>query len=445
MENSAQKQFDRMTKTPINRLIPRLAVPTVISMLITVIYNMADTYFVSKISVSASAATGVLLSLMGLIQAFGFMYGQGAGSNISRRLGAKDIESARRYASTAFYSALAVGLIILVFGLVFIDGLIDLLGSTETIHPYAVSYGRWILIAAPAMTTSFVMNNIMRFEGQAKLAMYGLMAGGILNIILDPLLIFVFKLGIAGAGIATAFSQYVGMSVLLVFFLRKKLQSRINPRDFSFDPKVTKDIIAVGIPSFARQGLNSISTMFLNIQAHPFGDECIAAMSITGKIGMFIFSFCLGIGQGFQPVCSFNYGAKLYDRVKSAIAFLLKFGTIVIAVMSAICFALAPQLVMLFRKDAAVVEIGADALRILCVAMLFVPVVMTGNMTFQSIGKAGKAFFLSCCQNGLFFLPLIFILPALIGVRGIEAAQPVSYVISALIAAPMLYKFTKSL
>lgn len=445
MENSAQKQFDRMTKTPINRLIPRLAVPTVISMLITVIYNMADTYFVSKISVSASAATGVLLSLMGLIQAFGFMYGQGAGSNISRRLGAKDIESARRYASTAFYSALAIGLIILVFGLVFIDGLIDLLGSTSTIHPYAVSYGRWILIAAPAMTTSFVMNNIMRFEGQAKLAMYGLMAGGILNIILDPLLIFVFKLGIAGAGIATAFSQYVGMSVLLVFFLRKKLQSRINPRDFSFDPKVTKDIIAVGIPSFARQGLNSISTMFLNIQAHPFGDECIAAMSITGKIGMFIFSFCLGIGQGFQPVCSFNYGAKLYDRVKSAIAFLLKFGTIVIAVMSAVCFSLAPQLVMLFRKDAAVVEIGADALRILCVAMLFVPVVMTGNMTFQSIGKAGKAFFLSCCQNGLFFLPLIFILPALIGVRGIEAAQPVSYVISALIAAPMLYKFTKSL
>ncbi len=434
-----------MTKTPINRLIPRLAVPTVISMLITVIYNMADTYFVSKISVSASAATGVLLSLMGLIQAFGFMYGQGAGSNISRRLGAKDIESARRYASTAFYSALAVGLIILVFGLIFIDGLIDLLGSTSTIHPYAVSYGRWILIAAPAMTTSFVMNNIMRFEGQAKLAMYGLMAGGFLNIILDPLLIFVLKLGIAGAGIATAFSQYVGMSVLLVFFLRKKLQSRINPRDFSFDPKVTKDIIAVGIPSFARQGLNSISTMFLNIQAHPFGDECIAAMSITGKIGMFIFSFCLGIGQGFQPVCSFNYGAKLYDRVKSAIAFLLKFGTIVIAVMSAICFALAPQLVMLFRKDAAVVEIGADALRILCVAMLFVPVVMTGNMTFQSIGKAGKAFFLSCCQNGLFFLPLIFILPALIGVRGIEAAQPVSYVISALIAAPMLYKFTKSL
>ncbi len=434
-----------MTKTPINRLIPRLAVPTVISMLITVIYNMADTYFVSKISVSASAATGVLLSLMGLIQAFGFMYGQGAGSNISRRLGAKDIESARRYASTAFYSALAIGLIILVFGLVFIDGLIDLLGSTSTIHPYAVSYGRWILIAAPAMTTSFVMNNIMRFEGQAKLAMYGLMAGGILNIILDPLLIFVFKLGIAGAGIATAFSQYVGMSVLLVFFLRKKLQSRINPRDFSFDPKVTKDIIAVGIPSFARQGLNSISTMFLNIQAHPFGDECIAAMSITGKIGMFIFSFCLGIGQGFQPVCSFNYGAKLYDRVKSAIAFLLKFGTIVIAVMSAVCFSLAPQLVMLFRKDAAVVEIGADALRILCVAMLFVPVVMTGNMTFQSIGKAGKAFFLSCCQNGLFFLPLIFILPALIGVRGIEAAQPVSYVISALIAAPRLYKVTKSL
>ncbi len=276
MESSAEKQFKMMTETPINRLIPRLAVPTVISMLITVIYNMADTYFVSKINVSASAATGVLLSLMGLIQAFGFMFGQGAGSNISRRLGAKDVESARKYSSTAYFTALVIGVVIMVFGLIFINQLIDLLGSTPTIHPYAVSYGRWILIAAPAMTTSFVMNNILRFEGMAKFAMVGLLIGGLLNIALDPLLIFVFELGIAGAGIATCVSQFTGMAILFTVFLRKKTQSRIRPKYFSFEKRIMADIVTVGLPSFARQGLSSFSTMVLNIQAQPFGDECIA-------------------------------------------------------------------------------------------------------------------------------------------------------------------------
>ncbi len=445
MENSAERQFKNMTETPINRLIPRLAVPTVISMLITVIYNAADTYFVSKISVSASAATGVLLSLMGVIQAFGFMFGQGAGSNISRRLGAKDVESARRYSATAFYLALSVGLIILTIGMVFINPLIDLLGSTKTIHPYAVSYGRWILIAAPAMTTSFVLNNILRFEGQAKLAMIGLTVGGILNMALDPLLIFVFRLGIAGAGIATAASQYTGMMILLSMFLRKKVQSRLNIKFFTLNPKIISDIVLVGLPSFARQGLSSVSTMFLNIQAQPFGDECIAAMSINAKIAMFIFCFCLGIGQGFQPVCSFNYGAKLNERVRTAIKFLLKFGTLVLAVMATICFIFAPRLIMLFRKDPGVVEIGTAALRYSCVAQLVMPIVMTGNMTFQSVGKAGKAFFLSCCQNGLVFIPLIFVLPRFCGVLGIEIAQPIAFVVSAIIAAPMLKSFMKEL
>lgn len=434
-----------MTQTPINRLIPRLAVPTVISMLITVIYNVADTYFVSQINVSASAATGVILSLMGIIQAFGFMFGQGAGSNISRRLGAKDIESAHRYASTAFFTALGVGLFITVFGLIFINPLIDLLGSTPTIHPYAIKYGRWILIAAPGMITSFVLNNILRFEGLAKLAMIGLTTGGILNLALDPILIFGFNMGIEGAGIATAVSQYTGMIILLIMFIKRKTQSRINPKFFAFDFNIIKDIVLVGLPSFARQGLNSVSTMFLNIQAQPFGDECIAAMSIVAKISMFIFCFCLGIGQGFQPVCSFNYGAKLYGRVHEAIKFLLKFGTIILAIMATICFIFAPQMIMLFRKDESVVEIGTAALRYSCVAQLVMPVVMTGNMTFQSIGKAGKAFFLSCCQNGLVFIPLIFVLPRFIGVLGIEISHPVAYAISAVIAAPMLAEFMKEM
>lgn len=443
--DSAQKQFDKMTKTPISRLIPKLAIPTVISMLITVLYNMADTYFVSKISLSASAATGILLSLMSMIQAIGFMFGQGAGSNISRLLGAREIEKARTYCSTAYFTSLAVGGMITAVGIVLTEPVMKLLGSTETILPYAVHYGRWILIAAPAMITSFVMNNILRFEGMAKLAMIGIATGGILNVALDPLLIFVFKLGIDGAGIATAASQYIGMTILLTIFLMKKPQSRIAPRYFSTNPKVTADIITVGLPSFARQGLNSVSTMVLNVEAQPYGDACIAAMSIVAKIGMMIFSTSLGIGQGFQPVCSFNYGAKLYERVKQAIKFLWKFATLVIAFIAGACFIFAPKLIALFRTDPQVLEIGSDALRILCVAMLFLPTVMVGNMTFQSTGKSGRAFFLACSQNGLFFIPIVLTLPKFIGVLGIELAHPLGYTISAIISAPMIISFMKTL
>jgi len=443
--NSQQAQFKKLTETPINRLIPKLAIPTVISMLVTMLYNIADTYFVSKISLAASGATGILLSLMGVIQATGFMFGQGAGSNISRRLGAKELEKARIYCSTAYFTALFVGLVMMTAGLVFIKPIMIALGSTDTILPYAIDYGRWILMAAPAMTTSFVMNNILRFEGMAKLAMIGITTGGLLNIALDPLLIFVFKLGISGAGIATAVSQYIGMTILLTMFLMKKPQSRISPKYFSFKPSVILDVIAVGLPSFARQGLNSVSTMILNIVSQPYGDSCIAALSIVAKIGMLIFSTSLGIGQGFQPVCSFNYGAKLYDRVRQSIKFLWEFATLVIAGIALICFIFAPQLISLFRSDEAVLEIGVKALRILCVAMLFLPTVMVGNMTFQSTGKSGRAFFLACSQNGLFFIPLVLILPRFIGILGIQLSHPLGYTISAVIATPMLLSFMSHL
>ena len=443
--SAAAKQYQKMTETPVKKLIASLALPTVISMMITMIYNAADTFFVSKISVSASGATGIVFSLMAILQAFGFMYGHGAGSNISRKLGAKDIESARIYCSTAFFLALATGIIIGTAGILCITPLMKLLGSTDTILPYAKDYGLYILIAAPAMASSCVMNNIMRYEGMAKLAMIGLATGGILNIFLDPLFIFAFKLGISGAGLATALSQYISMLILLVFFLKKKTQSRIALRYFTFRPRVIWDIISVGVPSFARQGLNSVSTMFLNIMAAPYGDACIAAMSIVAKIMMFIFSVCIGIGQGFQPVCSFNYGAEKYDRVRQAIRFLWIFATVVVSIISAICFLVAPHIVKLFRSEDIIVQIGSQSLRYICVAMCLMPTIMAANMTFQSVGMSGKAFFLACAQNGLFFIPLILVLPRFFGITGIEIAQPISFAIAAIVSVPFLVKFYKAL
>lgn len=319
------------------------------------------------------------------------------------------------------------------------------LGSTPTILPYAKSYGFYILIAAPAFTTSCVMNNILRYEGLAKLAMVGLVTGGVLNTILDPILIFTFHLGIQGAGLSTAISQYISMFILFAMFAQKRSQSRIEWRYLNFSPKLMLNIIKNGFPSLTRQGLNSLSNLCLNVQAGLYGDACIAAMSIVAKCMQLMFSVCVGIGQGFQPVSSFNYGAKKFQRVKQGILFTWGFSSLVIAVLSIASFIFAPELIHFFRHDVAILSIGVLALRISCVAQLFLPTVSIANMTFQSTGNSGKATFLACAQNGLFFIPLIYLLPNIYGLMGIQMAQPLAFLLAAMISLPFLLRFIKVL
>lgn len=444
-KKAADLQYKKMTETPVNRLVFSLSIPTVISMLITMIYNMADTYFVSKISVSASGATGIVFGLMSIFQAFGFLYGQGAGSIISRLLGKKDVENARRFCSTAFFSSLIIGVTASVLCTLFLERLMLALGSTQTILPYAKAYGIYILIAGPALTTSCVMNNILRYEGAARLAMMGLTIGGLLNIALDPLLIFVFDMGISGAGLATCISQYISMVILLFMFLKKKCQCRIKFKYFSPSIKTAWEIVATGFPSFIRNGLNSISTMVLNMMSAPYGDECIAAMSISNRWAMVIFSVCVGIGQGFQPVSAFNFGAGKYDRVRKGMNFLWVYGTAVVTVLAGLSFAFAPQIVSLFRNDAEVVQIGTQVLRYMCIALVLLPTALTANMTFQSVGKKGRALLLASCQNGLFFIPLVLLLPRMFGLVGLEISQPVAYISAALVSVPFLVAFRSKL
>ncbi|MBQ9071056.1 MAG: MATE family efflux transporter [Clostridia bacterium] len=443
-ENSEQK-YIKMTETPVSKLIISLGIPTTISMLITNIYNMADSYFVSQVSLSAGGATSIVFGIMSILQAFGFMFGHGGGSNISRLLGSRNSDRANKYASFSFFAALLSGTLIMCFGLMFLRPLMRLLGSTDTILPYAMDYGRWILIAAPVMTSSCVLNNILRYEGKASLAMIGLTTGGILNIILDPIFIFTFNMGIAGAGLATALSQFISFGILGSVFLLGKTESKISLRYLSADFKILLDIIVTGLPSLARQGLNSVSTMVLNTSAKPFGDAAIAAMGYVGRTSSLIFSVGLGIGQGFQPVSAFNYGAKKYSRVKKGTVFTLGFGTAFIGLIAIVCFCLAPNIIGIFRNEAEVIEIGATALRVQCAALLVFPISVVATMLFQSIGKSAPALILSCLQSGLVFIPLCTVLPRFIGVLGIEISQPIAYFVSALASLPMMLLFLKKL
>ena len=440
-----EERFKRMRYEKIPKLIISLGIPTTISMLITNIYNMADTYFVSQISLSASGATGIVFAVMAILQAFGFMCGHGSGSNISRSLGRKDEENASRFASSGLFLSFCISLVLMIAGLVFLEPLMRLLGSTDTILVEAMNYGRFIFLAAPAMVMSCVCNNILRYEGRAVYAMVGLTFGGILNMMLDPILIFVFHLGISGAGIATMVSQYLSLFILLIPFFRNRTASRLRLSYISRNIDTFINIIVTGSPSLARQGLNSISTAMLNMMAKPLGDAAIAAMSVVGRVSNMLFSLSLGIAQGFQPVSSFNYGAGDYKRVKESTVFTIGFGTALIAVLCTLAFINAPLIISLFRSEELVIEIGSAALRLMCFGLLLLPTVSVTNMLFQGIGESKKALFVACLQSGAFFIPLVVILTRAFGVNGLICATPLSYLLAFSVALPMVVKFMRNL
>ncbi len=443
MDTSAQ--YKKMTETPVPKLVLQLAGPTILSMLITSIYNMADTFFVGQISTSASAAVGVVASLMSIIQAIGFTLGHGSGSMISRRLGTQDIKGASTLASTGFFSALIAGTVLSVFGLCFLQPLMLLLGSTDTILPHACGYATYILLAAPIMMASLVLNNILRYEGKAFYAMIGLVTGGVLNMALDPVFMFVLDMGTAGAGAATALSQCISFCLLLRPYLKGQTASRLRLTAFTRSAKEFFAVLATGFPSFGRQGLASIASMLLNVAARTWGDAAVSAMSIVSRIFMFLLSLGLGIGQGFQPVAAFNYGAKKYRRVRSACLFTLAAGSVIMTAAIVGCWLFAPQLVRVFRDDPAVTAIALPAFYYQAAAMLMQPVIVCTNMLFQSVGKAGRATFLSMCRQGVYFLPLILTLPGQLGLLGLQICQPVADVLTCLTCLPFLIAFLREL
>ncbi len=438
-------QFRRMTETPIPQLVLSLAAPTILSMLITSIYNLADTFFVGQISTSASGAVGVVSSLMAIIQALGFMLGHGAGTIISRSLGSRDTTAATRFASTSFFTALVFGVVLAVAGLGTLPHFMMLLGSTETILPHACAYARPILIAAPLMISSLVMNNILRYEGKASFAMIGLVTGGVLNIALDPLFMFVFELGTAGAGIATALSQSISFCILLSMFLRGKTVSQFRLSAVTREARDFGRILLGGAPSFGRQGLNSIGGMLLNLAARSYGDAAVAGMSIVSRIFLFIISVAIGVGQGLQPVASFNYGARKYRRVRQAAIFTIEAAFCMLVVLVGLCWVNGDALIRLFRDDPTVTAVALPAFHYQCLAMLLQPIIVVANMTFQSVGASGRATFLACCRQGVFFIPLILILPRTHGLFGVEICQPIADVLTFLVSLPFLIAFLQQL
>ena len=433
--------YTYLTQAPVHRVIITMAIPTIISMLVTGLYNIADTFFVGKIDTQATAAVGVVFSLMFFVQAMGFFFGHGSGNYISRELGARRHENAIKMASTGFFSSFLVGVIVLILGEIFLTPLSLMLGSTPTILPYTEDYMQVILLGAPFLTSSLTLNNQMRLQGNANFAMYGIVTGAILNVVLDPILIFTCGLGVSGAAWATVIGQAVSF-VILFLMTRRGENIAIHFRNFSPSLQRYKEIFYGGSPSMMRQGLACIATMSLNLAAGVYGDSAIAAMSIVGRIAMLSFAVVIGLGQGFQPVCGFCYGAGLYDRLKEAYKFTVTIGTIFLIVLAIIGWMISGTLIGVFRDDPEVIAIGVVALRWQLCVFPVNALILASNMLAQTCRKPWRANILAAARQGLFFIPLIFILPSYFGLLGVEMCQAVSDVLSFMLTVPIvIYTF----
>ncbi len=460
MDSVQQIKYNKMTKEPIKRLIPKLAVPTIISMLVSSFYNMADTYFVGKLDNSASAGVGVALPVMAVIQALGFFCGFGSGNFISRSLGKKDTDSARKMASVGFFSAIILGCVITVLGEILLDPLVYALGATETNAPYAKDYIKILLIGAPFMMGAYVLNNQIRFQGNAAYSMIGITSGAVLNVFLDPVFIISLNMGTGGAALATILSQLISFFILLLVNIKT---DSLTVRIKHFSPSIFlyKEICIGGAPSLLRQGLSSVSTLLLNRIAKEYGiaeaslilgmseseitkeladkaaDIAITAMSVVSKVMFFASSALIGFGQGFQPVCAFNYGAKKYERVREAFRFCVICATIFLIIISLIYSLLAPELIKMVRNDERVIELGVKALYYQCLSLPFMGLVIMSNMMLQSMGKVVRASILAVARQGMFFIPTIIIAPMLFGLDGVLISQTISDFFSFAIALPI--------
>ena len=438
MPMTPEEKYVRMTTRPVGQLVTKLAIPSIVSMLVSGIYNLADTFFIGQINTQSVAALGIVFSYMVLIQSVAIFFGQGSGNYISRALGRREMVDAEEMAAVGLVSSVLTGVVLAALSFLLMRPILSLLGSTETILPYACDYFRFILMGTPFIMGTFTLNNQMRHQGNAMLSMIGIVSGAVLNIALDPILIFGFGMGIRGAGLATAISQAVGFLVILSF-VGKRGTLRIKLSHFKPTWRRYHDISAGGLPSLARQGLMSLSAICLNQLASHYGDAAIAAFSVVSRIMMLACAAMIGYGQGFQPVCGFNYGAGLFDRVRKAFWHSCSVSTVYCTVLALLGWFFASPLVALFRADdPEVIRIGSEVLRYQCYSFPLVGFITLANMYLQNIRKTIPAIIMASARQGIFFLPALFAGHALWGFFGVEIAQMLADIGSFLFAVPFV-------
>ncbi len=433
-----EEKRDFMLTTPIPRLVTSMALPSIAAMIITSLYNLADTFFVSKLGTSATGAVGVNGSIDTIIMMASSLFAAGSASYTARLLGAGRVQRAREVLSTCYFATVIMGVLVTILGFSFTDPMLRLLGANEEVLPYSREYCSYILLAVPFMTSSFVLNQNLRAEGSSLYSMIGMVTGAVLNIGLDPLFIFGLGWGVAGASAATALSKLVSWIILMTPYLRKQTVLTIKLRQFRPRWADAKDVCSMGSASFFRGGLSALAAIVLNRLASGYSTSALAAISVSNRIIMFLTSACLGFGQGFQPVAGFSWGAGRFDRVRKSYYFAQAACVAGISVISLVVFVFARQLLLLFTEgNEEMLRIGVYSLRIQCAAMPLHGGCIIVNMLCAGLGRPVSSVFLGIGRQGLFFYPLLPVMVHFFGVWGVASIQAVADVLNACMAAPI--------
>ena len=433
-------QYDRLINTPIPRLVIEMGIPGIVSMMITTVYNMVDTWFVAQLGTQAVAACGVTFSIMELMMSLGYLFGTGGGTAIGLLLGAKQGEEANRIGSTAFAVTIALGCTIAALGVAFITPIMRFLGASEQVLPYAIDYGLFILLGFPVMSGSLVLSTVLRFEGKMKLATLGIISGGVLNMVLDPILIFGLDMGITGAALATFLSQLAGFVLLISFYARGMSEVKLRLRHIALRADVLRRIMVTGLPSLTRHGVATLSNTAMNIAAGMYGgDVRIASLSIVGKVMSLLMAVIKGLSQGSTTIFSYNRGAGRFDRVKKTFGISLSMMMAIAVAFVVIFVPLSGGVIRCFNaSDAQVVAVGSKAFRIQLLSLLVMPVGFMANQLLQAVGEPMKSTFLAALPQGVFYIPAVFLLPLLFGADGVLYAPILGYALTAIVAVPMV-------
>ncbi len=435
-----------MANEPIHKIIPRMAVPTIIAFLINSIYSLADTYFVSSLGTNATAAVSVNASLDQLIMMCGSMLAVGANSYIARLLGQGDQKKASQVLSTSFFSAAALGTLLMVFGILFMTPMVRLLGATPTCEEYSVEYATYVLMAAPFMACNFVMNQCLRSEGSATLSMIGMGIGGVINCILDPIFIFNLDMGVAGASLATAISKWISFAILVFPYITRRSVLRLSIRNFHPSRDIVSKVVSMGSSSMFRSGLAVVTGIMLNDLAGNISDSVLAGIGVTNKIMMFPFGIILGFGNGFQPVAGFNWGAKRYDRVEESYRFSSRVALIGSVVMAVILAVFADPIIVLFAgTDLEMRKLGALCMVTQCIALPIHAWVAIVNMLCVGLGNAKGAFLLATARQGSCFVPILYPLAWAFGAYGVASVQALADLLTLALAIPIAVSMTKKI
>lgn len=440
------RRREMMLEYPVYKVLPIVAVPMIISMLIDSLYNIADAYFVSQIGQAATAAVGVNDSLAHFIRSVSMGFGVGASSYISRLMGAKREDEASRVGTTTLITGMLLVLLLAALAFVFIEPLIMLLGSTVSTKEYSIDYAQFILAAAPFTAGEVVLGQLLRAEGSTRFSMVGMVSGCVINIILDPIFITVLGLGVAGAAIATSISKVISFGVLLFPFFRRKTLLELRFRFFAPSREIYKEVAKMGIPAFLRSSMLTIATVVTNNVAGAFSDTALAASSLSHRCTRLVASAISGFGQGFQPVVGYCWGAKRYKRVLEAFWTCSIMGAAGVSVLGAIMFVFTPQLIGIFSNgNIEMIAIGTLMIRSQCITMVFHVWIIIVNGLFQALGRAVIAGFLGLSRQLICLVPCVLILSALFGINGLSLAQAVADFLCVVVALPLVVRIVREI